>query len=177
MSALIDINAAKDIRKVDSFLKADTTAKMINKEDLGILRSSISDYIKRSRGMEGVDINEFTKLQRVMSTAGRFVTSAALGSVVQPLKQTAPLIMKTMINTNGEFAVRESLALAVDSQSPVNQFLNNAGYGISIRGLESSTGITSLDNLIKDGTESGFNKFMNFLDKWNDAILKWTVSY
>lgn len=175
-SALIDINTAKDIRKVDAFLKADTTAKMINKEDLGILRSSISDYIKRSRGMEGVDINEFTKLQRVMSTAGRFVTSAALGSVVQPLKQTAPLIMKTMINTNGEFAVRESLALAVDSQSPVNQFLNNAGYGISIRGLESSTGIMAIDNLIKDRSESNFNKFMNFLDKWNDAILKYTVS-
>lgn len=175
-SALVDIYTAKDVRKVDAFLKAPSTAKMINEDDLRLLRSSISDYVKRSRGMEGVDLSEFNALQRSMSTAGKFVTSAALGGVVQPLKQTVPLIIKTMINTNGQFAVKESVSMALSSQSPVNKFLNDAGYGISIRGMESSTGITSIDNLIKDNSASGFNKFMDFLDKWNESVLKYTVS-
>ena len=175
-AALTDVYTAKDVRKVDAFLKADATSKIINEEDLKLLRSSISDYVKRSRGMEGVDINEFTKLQRIISTGGRFITSTTLGSLTQPFKQTVPLIIKTMINTDGNFAVKDSLALAIDSQSPVNQFLNEAGYGISIRGLESSTGITALENYIKSGTESNFNKVMNVLDKWNQDVLKYTVS-
>ncbi len=175
-AALTDVYTAKDVRKVDAFLKADATAKIINSDDLKLLRSSISDYVKRSRGMEGVDINEFTKVQRVLSSGGRFITSATLGSLSQPFKQTVPLIIKTMINTNGNFALKESLALAVNSKSPVNQFLNDAGYGISIRGIESSTGISDLENYIKSGTESNFNKVMNTLDKWNQWVLKYTVS-
>lgn len=175
-AALVDIETAGNIRQVKSFLDAPTTAKMINGDDLSLLRNSTAEYIKRSRGMEGLGDKELASAKRLLNSATRFVSSTALVGLGQPFKQTLPLIFKTLISTRGRFELMDSIKLMAYKDSPMQRFLENSGYGIALRGAESSTSVMGLDTLIKQANSNIFQKSLDGLDKWNDLLLKAFVS-
>jgi hypothetical protein len=133
-SALTDIYTAKDVRTVKSMLDSDGIKKVINSKDLAVLKEKVALYVKRSRNMDAIDYDELSKLSKRLADVNRFITSASLGSLKQPIGQTFPLAIKTLIGA-GRFDLADAASITASIysgvDSPVNRFLNQSGYGIN----------------------------------------------
>lgn len=177
-SALTDIYTAKDVRTVKSMLDSDGLKKVINTKDLAVLKEKVALYVKRSRNMDAIDYDELSKLSKRLADVNRFITSASLGSFKQPFGQTIPLAIKTLIGA-GRFdlgdAVSITASIYADVDSPVNRFLNESGYGISVRGLQSTANLQELGALLNK-TGGNIEKIGDLLNKRNDKVLKLLLS-
>jgi hypothetical protein len=177
-SALTDIYTAKDVRTVKSMLDSDGIKKVINSKDLAVLKDKVALYVKRSRNMDAIDYDELSKLSKRLADINRFITSASLGSLKQPIGQTFPLAIKTLIGA-GRFdlgdaaSITANIYLGIDS--PVNRFLNESGYGISVRGIESVASLQELSTLLSK-TGGNIEKIGDLLNKRNDKVLKLLLS-
>lgn len=177
-SALIDIYTAKDVRTVKSMLDSDGLKKVINSKDLAVLKEKVALYVKRSRNMDAIDYDELSKLSKRLSDINRFITSASLGSLKQPIGQTFPLAIKTLIGA-GRFDLADAASITASIysgvNSPVNRFLNESGYGISVRGIESVANLQELSTLLSK-TGGNIEKIGDLLNKRNDRVLKLLLS-
>ena len=177
-SALTDIYTAKDVRTVKSMLDSDGIKKVINSKDLAVLKEKVALYVKRSRNMDAIDYDELSKLSKRLADVNRFITSASLGSLKQPIGQTFPLAIKTLIGA-GRFDLADAASITASMysgvDSPVNRFLNESGYGISVRGIESVASLQELSTLLsKNG--GNIEKIGDLLNKRNDKVLKLLLS-
>jgi hypothetical protein len=177
-SALTDIYTAKDVRTVKSMLDSDGLKKVINSKDLAVLKEKVALYVKRSRNMDAIDYDELSKLSKRLSDINRFITSASLGSLKQPIGQTFPLAIKTLIGA-GRFDLADAASITANIylgiDSPVNRFLNESGYGISVRGIESVANLQELSTLLSK-TGGNIEKIGDLLNKRNDRVLKLLLS-
>ena len=177
-SALTDIYTAKDVRTVKSMLDSDGLKKVINSKDLAVLKEKVALYVKRSRNMDAIDYDELSKLSKRLSDINRFITSASLGSLKQPIGQTFPLAIKTLIGA-GRFDLADAASITASVysgvDSPVNRFLNESGYGISVRGIESVANLQELSTLLSK-TGGNIEKIGYLLNKRNDRVLKLLLS-
>lgn len=177
-SALTDIYTAKDVRTVKSMLDSDGLKKVINSKDLAVLKEKVALYVKRSRNMDAIDYDELSKLSKRLADVNRFITSASLGSFKQPFGQTIPLAIKTLIGA-GRFDLADAVSITAsiyaDVDSPVNRFLNESGYGISVRGLQSTANLQELGALLNK-TGGNIEKIGDLLNKRNDKVLKLLLS-
>lgn len=177
-SALTDIYTAKDVRTVKSMLDSDGIKKVINSKDLAVLKEKVALYVKRSRNMDAIDYDELSKLSKRLADINRFITSASLGSLKQPIGQTFPLAIKTLIGA-GRFDLGDAASITASMysgvDSPVNRFLNQSGYGISVRGIESVANLQELSTLLKK-TGGSIEKIGDLLNKRNDKVLKLLLS-
>lgn len=177
-SALTDIYTAKDVRTVKSMLDSDGIKKVINSKDLAVLKEKVALYVKRSRNMDAIDYDELSKLSKRLADVNRFITSASLGSLKQPIGQTFPLAIKTLIGA-GRFDLGDAVSITASIysgvDSPVNKFLNESGYGISVRGIESVANLQELSTLLSK-TGGNIEKIGDLLNKRNDKVLKLLLS-
>lgn len=177
-SALTDIYTAKDVRTVKSMLDSDGLKKVINTKDLAVLKEKVALYVKRSRNMDAIDYDELSKLSKRLADVNRFITSASLGSLKQPIGQTFPLAIKTLIGA-GRFDLGDAVSITASIysgvDSPVNRFLNESGYGISVRGLQSTANLQELNTLLSK-TGGNIEKIGDLLNKRNDKVLKLLLS-
>lgn len=177
-SALTDIYTAKDVRTVKSMLDSDGLKKVINSKDLTVLKEKVALYVKRSRNMDAIDYDELSKLSKRLADVNRFITSASLGSLKQPIGQTFPLAIKTLIGA-GRFDLGDAVSITASIysgvDSPVNRFLNESGYGISVRGLQSTANLQELNTLLSK-TGGNIEKIGDLLNKRNDKVLKLLLS-
>lgn len=177
-SALTDIYTAKDVRTVKSMLDSDGLKKVINSKDLAVLKEKVALYVKRSRNMDAIDYDELSKLSKRLANINRFITSASLGSLKQPIGQTFPLAIKTLIGA-GRFDLGDAVSITASIysgvDSPVNRFLNESGYGISVRGIESVANLQELSTLLSK-TGGNIEKIGDLLNKRNDRVLRLLLS-
>lgn len=174
-SALVDVYTAGDIRKVKSFLDSDGATKVINKDDLNLLKEKVALYVKKSRNMEAPDYDDLSKFFKQLSRVNRYIVSSSLTSIKQFPAQTLPMILKTMINSGSfDFRTAGSIAAATyfNKDSEVNKFLDDIGYGISTRGLESTGNIKALESAMADFDKGLVEKGLQKLDKHNEKWLK-----
>ena len=174
-SALVDVYTAGDIRKVKSFLDSDGATKVINKKDLNLLKEKVSLYVKKSRNMEAPDYDDLSKFFKQLSRVNRYIVSSSLTSIKQFPAQTLPMILKTMINSGSfDFRTAGSIAAATyfNKDSEVNRFLDDIGYGISTRGLESTGNIKALESAMADFDKGLVERGLQKLDKHNEKWLK-----
>ena len=177
-SALTDIYTAKDVRTVKSMLDSDGIKKVINSKDLSVLKEKIALYVKRSRNMDAIDYDELSKLSKRLSDVNRYITSASLGSLKQPVGQTFPLAIKTLIGA-GRFDLGDAASITASIyggiDTPVNTFLNKSGYSVSIRGMESIANLQELSALLAKNN-GNIEKIGDLLNKRNDKVLKILLS-
>lgn len=177
-SALTDIYTAGDVRAIKSMLDSNGIKKVINAKDLSVLREKIALYVKRSRNMDAIDYDELSKLSKRLSDINRYVTSASLGSLKQPIGQTFPLAIKTLIGA-GRFDLGDAASITASIyggiDTPVNKFLNKSGYGVSIRGMESIANLQELSALLAKNN-GNIEKIGDLLNKRNDKVLKILLS-
>jgi hypothetical protein len=114
---------------------------------------------------------EWNKYTKNLTDIGR---AQALASLKAPILQTVPVIWNTFTNlVNDPIAVVKGMALMVNMDA--QRALSEAGYGISVRGLEAVTALGAAENVLKASTVSGLNP-LEPLKKISNETLKYTLS-
>lgn len=136
--AMIDIETAPAIRQVDGFIKSDGYKKIVNGDDRKILTRRINNYIISVKGKTSFNRDSMRSVERVANFLGSLGVGKALGGLDQTIKQTAPVIINTLINA-GRF---DGLNFEM------NAAINRSGMPIANRGIEAISGVESVDALI-----------------------------
>lgn len=136
--AMIDIETAPAIRQVDGFIKSDGYKKMVNGDDRKILTRRINNYIISVKGKTSFNRDSMKSVERLANFLGSLGVGKALGGFDQTIKQTAPVIINTLINA-GRF---DGLNMEM------NEAINRSGMPIANRGIEAVSGVESVDALI-----------------------------
>jgi hypothetical protein len=138
--ALVDINTAAPIRQVDGFINSKAFKKLIPEaNDRKILTKRINTYIQKAKGKRTVTSDTIKDVERLANFVTGLGVGKALAGLDQPIKQTVPVMINTMINSGGTmtFVTLE-----------MNEAINRSGMPISNRGLESQTAVESIDRLL-----------------------------
>jgi hypothetical protein len=164
--ALVDINTAAPIRQVESFLNSrDFKSIVPQAEDAKILKDRINLYVRNIRNKNPYTNDELSATVRRLNKIAAVGVGQALGGILQPVKQVLPVAMNTLFNGGG-----------LDIMSQFNQaktnFLNNSGYAIANRGLESQAQIESINKLIDLAAQSKGAKAIELLEKANKKWLE-----
>lgn len=135
-AALTDIYTAKAAKQINGFLNSEEFSELFNKENRDILESRIKSFVMEERGRAATRISEEERFaQRISASLAKISTSLGLGGVSQAIKQTAPVIVATMIQTKGKIDLRE----AFKTSAELEKWMSEGGVDIAVRGLEASS--------------------------------------
>jgi hypothetical protein len=167
--ALIDINTASTIRQISSFYSSEGLEKIIPRtEDRNMAIRRMKSFIKKVKKKDYVQEDSFDTLAKAANYISSFSASRALGSISQIPKQTISVAANTMINTGGNIAIFDVFK--------AKDFIDNSGYGISIRGIASQADIQSINQILKKAEESKGKQALDYLKKLNDMYLELFVA-
>jgi hypothetical protein len=153
--ARIDINTAAAIQKVKGFFESSNFKDIVpNTDDRKLLSDRVRDYVEAKRGREYISKNAQKFLKAINLYSG-YAVSRTLGGVTQIFKQTIPVLVNTMINAGVE---NIGIIGELVSNTSLAKFLENSGYPIVNRGLQSSTTLESNNTKIENSAKGGLNK-------------------
>lgn len=169
--ALVDIYTAADIRKVEAFIKSDSFKDIFpNVEDRRMLEGRIQLMVRNFRNKNHYDYDELSKSMKYVNKLGNVGVAAALGGFFQPIKQTIPVAVNTLVNA-GDLSFRRFY-----DKENIDNFLDNSGYGIAVRGKESTSDVKAIDTMIEDVATNAASKgaewTTNKLKKLQEYYLK-----
>lgn len=163
--AMVDINTAAPIRQIESFLNSNAFDSIVPEvKDARLLKDRIQLYVRNIRGKNVFENDTFAAMMRKLNTISAIGVGQALGGILQPLKQTIPVAMNTLVNAGGLDVG------SVFSQSKMS-FIDNSGYSIANRGIESQTQLKSINRLMDLAAESKGIKALKFIEKANKIWL------
>ncbi len=164
--ALIDINTAAAIRKIDGFINSDNLAKLIPVEkDRKIFTGRIKDYILAIKNKRVSEIDSSEYLDQLANFLGGIGVGKALGSMDQVVKQTLPIALSTLANSG-----------RLDVVTPASAaWINSLGMELSNRGQESQSTIESVDRRL-DQAVSGVKIASRAIVDLQQAWLKFSLS-
>lgn len=169
--ALVDIETAAPIREIEAFMKSPDFRRIFG-QDSDIIKGTktkpgrIQLYIQNIRNKNPYSNDELSKTLRKLNKISSFGASLALAGPTQPIKQVIPVAINTLINSKGNFNI-------ISSFNPdFNSWLNDLGYGISNRGIESQAQIDTVNKLIDEASNSNIEKAGKIIEKINDVYLK-----
>lgn len=163
--AIVDIETAAAIRKIDGFMNSKGFNKMINGDDRDLLERRVNNYIIKVKGKDRIDKDTMRILDRSVNFLGSLGVGKALGGLDQVVKQTAPVVLNTFINA-GRF---DPLNLEM------NEAINRSGMPIANRGLESAVSIESIDSLL-DKKGARLTEFAKKIEKVSQMYMKALLS-
>jgi hypothetical protein len=165
-AAMIDIETAASIRKIDGFISSDGFKKMIKSgDDRKLLQRRLTSYIKKVKGKESFDrdtLNDISRLANFFATLG---VGKALGGLDQPIKQVAPVIINTLANA-GRFT---------PVNAEMNEAINRSGMAIANRGLESISSVESIDSTLEKSVGLG-KKAVRGIEDLSQVYMKAFIS-
>jgi hypothetical protein len=165
-AALVDINTAAAIRRIDGFINSKNFPKLIpTKEDRDIFKRRITEYIRaiKNKRVSERDTSEY--LDQLANFLGGIGVGKALGSMDQVVKQTLPIALSTLANSG-----------RLDVVTPASAaWINSLGMELSNRGQESQSTIESVDRRL-DQAVSGVKIASRAIVDLQQAWLKFSLS-
>ena len=169
--ALVDINTAGPIRQVEAFMNTADFRKIFG-EDADLIKGKkgnigrVQQYIQNVRNKNPYSNDEFSKAMRSLNKIATLGVSQALAGPTQFFKQVIPVAINTLVNTKG------SVDFSAMSNKDFMSWLNDSGYAIASRGVESQAEIDSINKLIDQAAESKGAKFLKLIENANKKWLK-----
>ena len=155
--ARIDINTAGAIQKTKGFFESSNFEDIVpNKADRDLLSERVRDYVEAKRGRQYIN-KDAQKFLKAINLYSGYAVSRTLGGVTQMFKQTIPVLVNTLVNAGAE---NISIIGELVSDTNLAKFLENSGYPIVNRGLQSSTTLESNNTKIENAAKGGVNKFI-----------------
>ena len=176
--AITDVETAPGVQQLKAFVANPNYKKIIpTLEDRKLMNNKFRTYINAKRGISNTDkLSEGTKtfLTTINKVAGLAV-SRVLGGPTQALKQLTPIV-NTMTNLITDPKALIS-GLKLSANTDVNSWLNNSGFAIANRGIQSITNLNGLDNKISQAIEGkgfvkGLKKFAGVVDTLQKSWLE-----
>ena len=172
-SALIDVNTASAVRRVDAFLNSSSYDKLFAEEkDADILKRRVQNYILRYKNKVAFSDPTIAELDKYMDMVASIGATRALGGPSQAVLQTVPVFLSTLANagiSNMDFK-------GLVSDTDFHTWLNNSGYAIANRGMETSTAIESANKYLDKVAETKGEKLFKGVMKLNEFWLKTFLS-
>ena len=165
-AALVDVNTAAAIRRIDGFINAENFEELIPVEkDRKIFRGRIKDYILAIKNKRVSEIDSSEYLDQLANFLGGIGVGKALGSMDQVVKQTLPIALSTLANSG-----------RLDVVTPASAaWINSLGMELSNRGQESQSTIESVDRRL-DQAVSGVKIASRAIVDLQQAWLKFSLS-
>lgn len=164
--ALMDTKTAATLRQVDSFMKSAAFDSIFPEAaDAKLFKKRIEFYTQAFRKKHPYSSDEYSSMAKRLGRIATFGVGQALGGISQIPKQTIPIAGNTFVNT-GDFD------LEMLTNKALNKWLNESGYAIGNRGIESQTDVASIEKLINTAAQSKGEKLIRGLEKLNKIYLK-----
>jgi hypothetical protein len=163
--ALVDIETAPAVRQIQSFMDSKSFEKIFG-GDSQIFKNRIKLYIQKSRKKTPFSDDELSKTLKTLNKIASIGASQALAGPTQPFKQVIPVIGNTLVNTGGRLDVLNPF------NKTFNKWLDEQGYAISNRGVESQAQIDSINKLIDEAANSNLEKAGKFIEQANKKYLE-----
>lgn len=164
--ALTDLYTAFDIRKVGAFLKSENFKKIISSSnDASLYDKRIKKFVKITRRKTPFQNNEVSNLLKNADRLAKLGITMSLASGRQPFIQTIPVFVSTAINAGG---VNPIIAF----EPKYKKWLDDLGYAVSNRGIESQGQIESMNKLLEKAADMPRDKALKFIEKIQDESLK-----
>jgi hypothetical protein len=111
------------------------------------------------------------KINNVISSLSKYGTRIGLGSLSSAPKQSIPMVTNTAINMIGDL---ESFGMSFKDifDKDAISFLDNSGYGISLRGSEAQTSIDYAEKLVEKASKGTSGKLIEASSKLVDQFSK-----
>jgi hypothetical protein len=164
---LADINTASAIRQVESAINSDSFKQVVEKsEDRTLLKERINLYVDNIRRKRIVDSDELSDAVKKLNSLARVGAGMALADPLQVVKQFIPVMFGTLANA-GTFNV------AAFTDLNKMKFIDESGYAIANRGVESQAQVESINKLIEKATDSNDSKkALEYIRQASDMWLK-----
>lgn len=165
--SLVDTYTAGDIQFMKAFINSDYMSEIIpDKRDRDVFIDRIKEYVKIKRNRQ-IDISpEAAKeFSRLLDKTSRLAVSRSLGGFGQAVNQTIPVATSTLINSQ-----RLDIIDAVNSDW--NSLIDNSGYDIANRGLESASDYAAFTKILEQSNENKLDKVVDLLSKGQEFWLK-----
>jgi hypothetical protein len=172
-SALIDVNTASAVRRVDAFLNSRSYDKLFAEEkDADILKRRVQNYILRYKNKVAFSDPTIAEVDKYMDMVASIGATRALGGPSQAVLQTVPVFLSTLSNAG----VKNMDFKGLVSDTDFHTWLNNSGYAIANRGMQTSTAIESANKYLDKVAETKGEKLFKGVMKLNEFWLKTFLS-
>jgi hypothetical protein len=110
-------------------------------------------------------------LNKIISPLSKYGTRVGLGSLSSAPKQSIPMVLNTAVNMIDDL---ESFGMSFADyfDKDAMEFLENSGYGISLRGAESQTSIDFAEKLIERANQGKVGNLSEQLAKLGDMYIE-----
>lgn len=173
---LTDIRTAPSMLQYKGFVQSPSFKKIYpNTQDRQVIQDKLQYYVNEVRSKNvatgSVDAKKFAK---VIQAVSRYGTSRALGSFTAGIKQAGTALVNTSIAlANDPKSVTKGMGLLFNKDA--QSFLENSGYGIANRGLESQTAIESANRTIEQTDVNSANKLADAIAKAGKIYLEYSL--
>jgi hypothetical protein len=174
---LVDIKTAPYVQQYKGFTQSKSFEKLFpDAKDRNVIKERMNWYVNEVRSKNISTASPRTAdAAKLLRTLSRYGTAKALGSVSALAKQSIPAFINTSVNlANNPSALTKGVALMANKDA--QKFINNSGYGIANRGLESQTAIESADRILENTDVKSIDKISKSIDKvgkfWLNTFLK-----
>jgi hypothetical protein len=145
--ALVDMNTGSAIRQLEAFRESDAYKKIIpSVYDRNMVNKRMTDYVANTRNKGNFGSEDYTNIMKFLDKTATIGASMVLGSPLQAIKQTIPIVSNTLINSG-----KIGFMGAFDPN--FGRFLDASGYATGHRGVESQLEISSLNKKIELAAE------------------------
>jgi len=165
--AVTDVNTARAIQQLKGFFESENFKKIVpSNDDRKILTDRVIKYVEAKRGRDYIS-NDAKEILSAVNTYSAYAVGRTLGGLFQPIKQTVPVYVNTMLNAGPGALGKATNLMATNPEA--NKFVKNSGYSIATRGLESVSTLDNLNNKLKNaasGTKEVVVESVNKLQRF-----------
>jgi hypothetical protein len=170
---LVDIKTAPYVQQYRGFTQSPSFDKIYpDPKDRAVIKDRLNYYVNevRSKNVATGSVDE-KAAAKIIQSISRYGTSRALGSVTSFIKQGGTALINTLINLADDPASTIQ-GFRLLKNKDATKFLQNSGYGIANRGLESQTAIESANKVIDQVDLGSSTKVEEFVNKSSELIGK-----
>ena len=170
---LVDIKTAPYVQQYRGFTQSPSFDKIYpDPKDRAVIKDRLNYYVNevRSKNVATGSVDE-KAAAKIIQSISRYGTSRALGSVTSFIKQGGTALINTLINLADDPASTIQ-GFRLLKNKDATRFLENSGYGIANRGLESQTAIESANKVIDQVDLGSSTKVEEFVNKSSELIGK-----
>lgn len=170
---LVDIETAPSFQQYRGFVESPSFEKIYpDPTDRALIKDRMNYYVYevRSKNVAGGSIDA-KKWAKIVQSISRYGTARSLGSLTAGVKQAGTALVNTSINLINDLpSVQSGVESLYDKDA--QDFLENSGYDIANRGLESQTAIESANRIIEKANIESIDNVVDALGKTNKIYVE-----
>jgi len=170
-TALTDIETAEGIQQLKGFIESPDFKEVVpDVNDRKLLLLKLNTYVDAKRGVDK-NTPSNNKLLKVINSIAGMGVSRVLGGPTQYVKQLIPVINTAINLMNNPKALLEGLKLSMTNKAAI-EWLNNSGYEISNRGLQSITNLEGTNTKLSQASNGKLDKAGKVINDANKKYLE-----